>query len=189
MKRTVCLMLLLVLLTGCAGKQGELDRAMALRSRLLSQSVAFDAKITADYGDRTYGFAMACEADAQGNLKFTVTEPEAISGIQGSVSATGGKLTFDGEALAFGLLADGQLAPVSAPWLLLNTLRSGYLTSCTVEGGNLRLAIDDSYADDALHLDIWLDAGDQPVRGEALWRGRRILTVAVENFRFIQGAS
>lgn len=185
MKRAVCLMVLLVLLTGCAGKQGELDRAMALRSRLLSHGVAFDAQITADYGDRTYGFAMACEADTQGNLTFTVTEPEAISGIRGSISAAGGKLTFDGEALAFGLLADGQLAPVSAPWLLLNTLRSGYLTNCTVEGDKLRLAIDDSYADDALHLDIWLDADDQPMRGEALWKGRRILTVAIQNFRFL----
>ncbi len=185
MKRGVCLLVLLVLLTGCAGKQGELDRAMALRSKLLSQGVAFDAKITADYGDRTYGFAMACEADTQGNLTFTVTEPEAISGIQGRISAAGGKLTFDGEALAFGLLADGQLAPVSAPWLLLNTLRGGYLTSCAVEGGNLRLAIDDSYADNALHLDIWLDESDRPMRGEALWQGRRILTVAIQNFRFL----
>ena len=185
MKRILSLLVCLVLLAGCGSGKDGMDRAMALRSRLLGSGASFDAGITADYGDRTYTFGMACTLDSRGNLEFTVTQPELIAGITGALSADGGKLTFDGKALAFNLLADGQVSPISGPWILMHTLRSGYLTSCGWEEGRLRLAIDDSYEEDALHLDIWLDETDCPVRGEILWQGRRILSVAVENFQFL----
>ena len=162
-----------------------MQRAMTLRSVLLSKTVAFDTVITADYGDKTYTFGTSCQADTQGTLTFTVTAPETIAGITGTISKNGGKLTFDGQALAFPMLADGQVTPVSGPWILMNTLRSGYLTSCANEGEGLRLSIDDSYQDDALHLDIWLDADDNPVRGEILWQGRRIVSMEVKNFQFV----
>jgi len=185
MKRICVLLCVLLLLTGCSGKNQDMDRAMNLRSRLLAKAVSFDAQVTADYGDKTYTFAMNCKADTQGNLTFTVTEPELISGITGTVSATGGKLTFDDVALAFDLMADDQFSPVSGPWLLMKTLRSGYLTSCTQEGDAFRISIDDSYEDDALHLDVWLDGQDAPIRGEIMWQGRRLLTIGVKNFTFV----
>lgn len=185
MKRFLCIFCFLVLLTGCAGSDDSMDRAMALRAKLLAQSAAFDAVITADYGDKTYSFGASCSVDTQGALTFTVAEPQTIAGITGSISATGGKLTFNDQALAFELLADGQVTPVSGPWILMNTLRSGYLTSCGLEDSRIRLAIDDSYEDDALHLDIWLDENDLPARGEILWQGRRILSIEVKNFKFV----
>ena len=185
MKRIIPILLILVLLTGCAGARDTMDRAMALRSALLAKGAEFDATVTADYGDKTYSFGMHCRMEAQGKVTFSVTAPETIAGITGTVSASGGKLTFDGNALAFTLLADGQVSPVSGPWLLMKTLRSGYLTSCGMEDGCLRIAIDDSYEDDALHLDVWLDESDCPKRGEILWKGRRILTVEIENFVFL----
>lgn len=46
----------------------------------------------------------------------------------------------------------------------------------------LHLDIDDSYEEDALHLDIWLDQTDAPVRGEINYDGRRIVTMEVSNF-------
>ncbi len=185
MKRMLACLCLLLLLCGCSEENADVSRGMVLRTKLLAQGVQFDTEITADYGDKTYTFSAQCSADANGNLTFTVTKPDAISGICGTVSAAGGKLTFDGKALAFPLLADGQITPVSAPYVLLKTLRSGYLTSGTAEGELYRLAIDDSYADDALHLDIWLDDQNIPVRGEILWQGRRILSLTVKNFCFV----
>ena len=185
MKRIAMLLCVLLLLTGCSGKNQDMDRAMNLRSKLLSKAVSFDAEITADYGDKTYTFAMNCKADTQGNLTFTVVEPEVISGITGTVSANGGKLQFDDVALAFELMADEQFSPVSGPWILMKTLRSGYLTACTREGDAFRISIDDSYHDDALHLDIWLNGDDVPVRGEIMWQGRRLLTISVKNFTFL----
>lgn len=177
------LALLLVFLTGCADASKEMERGMKLRSDLLKASACrFDAEITADYGDKVYTFSMNCQGDPLGNMTFTVTAPETIADITGSISDTGGKLTFDDTALQFDLMADDQVTPVSAPWILLKTLRSGYITSAGMEDDLLRLTIDDSYEDDALHLDIWLNDENQPTKAEILYDGRSILSLAVTNF-------
>lgn len=186
MKRIAALAMILVMLTGCTGNNDALDRAMAFRAKLLAgNGCAFDAVIAADYGDTVSEFTVSCTGDEQGAVTFTVSQPQSISGISGKLSAEGGKLTFDDTALAFELLADGQVTPVSAPWLLIRTLRGGYVVSCGTEGEQLRLSIDDSYADDALHLDIWLGEGDLPVRAEILYKERRILSLDIKNFQIL----
>ncbi len=183
MKRLAVAAILLAMLSGCAETQEGLDRAMGLRAKLLgSGGCQFDAVITADYGDELCEFSVSCQGDSQGNVTFTVKEPETIAGITGAISAEGGKLTFDGKALAFPLLADEQVTPVSGPWIFLRTLQGGNVRSCGMDGDLLRVSIDDSYEDDALRLDIWLDSGDLPVRGEILYRERRIVTIQVKNF-------
>ena len=176
---------ILLLLTGCGSRDEELDRAMALRTRLLTSSVSFDAEITADYGDELHTFSVFCEGDSQGNLGFRVTAPETIADITGRIEAGEGKLTFRDTVLAFPLLAEDQLSPVSAPWIFYTTLRGGYLTSAGMEEELLRLTIDDSYEEDALTLDIWLDETDTPVRAEILYDGRRILTLIIKNFQMV----
>lgn len=182
MKRIFCILMVVLLLTGCSGGNAELERAMGIRAGLIAKTVEFDTAITADYGDVSYVFSMHCRVDPTGNMTFEVTAPETIAGISGSVSATGGKLTFDDTALAFELMADGQLTPVSAPWVLLKALRSGYLSSCCMEGELLRAAIDDSYEEDAMHLDVWFGSDDAPNQAEIYWLGRRLLSLKIENF-------
>ena len=186
MKKFGVLVILLLLLTGCSNASKEIERGMALRSKLLqASSCTFDAEITADYGDKVYTFAMSCQGDPKGNLTFTVTAPETIAGITGKISSEGGRLTFDDTALQFDLMADEQVTPVSGPWIFLKTLRSGYLTSACTEEEQLRLSIDDSYEEDALTVDIWLDEQDTPIRSETLYDGRRILTLKIENFTIV----
>lgn len=183
MKKVVALLLGILFLTGCTGKRGEIDRAMTLRADLLgSLGYSFDTNITADYGDKLYTFAMSCSADNDGNVEFTVTQPETIAGITGKISAEGGQLTFDDTALSFELMADGQVTPVSGPWVLVKTLLGGYLTGCVMEEELLHLEIDDSYEEDALHLDIWLDGENKPVQAQISYDGRRIVTMEVSNF-------
>lgn len=184
MKKVLCLVFIVFFLTGCSGKREELDRAMNLRARLLGcLECSFDVEMTADYGDKLHTFGMHCTGDNDANVTFSVTQPQSIAGITGEISATGGKLTFDETALAFELLADGQVSPVSGPWILLKTLLGGYLTDCVQEEDLLHLEIDDSYEDDALHLDIWLDDNDVPVRAEIDYDRRRIVTMTVTNFQ------
>jgi hypothetical protein len=185
LKRIIPVLLILVLLAGCAGSGNTMDRVAALRSGILAKGAEFDAAITADYGDKTYTFGMHCRLEKQGKLSFAVTAPDSISGITGQLSAEGGKLTFDDIALQYGLMADGLLSPVSAPWILLTTLRSGYITSGCTEEGMIRLSINDSYEQDALRLDIWLDAANRPACADILHNGRRILSVNVENFEIL----
>lgn len=184
MKKAASLLLTLLLLTGCSNARAQIDRAMELRARLLAaDGCSFTARITADYGDDLHTFGMECVGDSLGSLNFTVTEPESIAGITGIISQEGGRLTFEDTALEFPLLADDQLTPVCAPWIFLKTLRSGYLTSAGEEGELLRLTIDDTYEEDALHLDIWLDAENSPVQADILYDGRRILSLAITDFR------
>ena len=185
MKRAVVILCMLFLLAGC-NKDSALDKAMTIRERLLqSEGCSFDAVITADYGESLYTFTMQCQTDAQGTLKFTVTQPETIEGITGSVSAEGGRLTFDDQVLAFQTMADGQVTPVSAPWLFIKTLRSGYLTACGQDGEYIKIAIDDSYQENALHLDIWISEDECPVRTEILWKGCRVLSLEIKNFVYV----
>ena len=175
----------LLLLTGCVSPDKDLERGMELRSRLLeAQQCSFDVKITADYGDKLCVFSVACRGNGDGSLDFTLKEPESISGITGKLSEGDGKLTFGDVALQFDPLAEGLVSPVSASWIFFNTLRSGYLTAAGMEDALLRLTINDSYADDALQLDIWLDGENRPVRAEILHKNRRIISMDVTNFDF-----
>lgn len=185
MKRIFLILLILATLCGCSDVSEEMDRAMALRGKIQQKEVTFDVDITADYGDKVYSFSMECHADTLGNLKFKVTTPESISGVTGIVSKGSGKLTFDAQALAFDILADDLISPVSGPWVLMETLRGGYLNSCAREGELLRVSIDDSYEKNALHLEIWLDSQDVPRQCEIYWQGRRLLSMNVTNFTFL----
>lgn len=184
MKKAAVLVLFILCLAGCSSSNKEIERGMALRDRLLqAESCSFDAEITADYGDKIHTFSMSCQGDSKGGITFTVTAPETIGGITGTIDDEGGNLTFDAVALHFELLTDDQLSPISAPWIFLKTLRSGYLTSAGMEGELLRLSMGDSYDEDALHVDIWLDKGDVPQQAEMVYDGKRILSLAVKNFR------
>ena len=184
MKRlAVCLTLLF--LTGCS-ENGELREGIELRSRLLQASqCSFSVSIQADFGDTLSEFAMDCTGDKEGDIAFTVIAPESIAGISGTLSGSGGKLTFDGTALDFGYLAEGELSPVSGPWIFLNTLRSGNIISACREEGKIRLSVDDSYEADALRLDIWVEESGLPAKADILSNGRRILALTVKNFRIL----
>ena len=183
MKKAAVLAMVL-LLTGCDNARSHIDRGLQLRADLLAaDSCSFTAEITADYGDILHSFEMDCTGDSNGDLTFCVIQPDSIAGISGKITDEGGLLTFDDTALEFPLLADGQLSPVSSPWIFLKTLRSGYLTSAGADGELLRLTIDDSYEEDALHLDIWLNGENLPVRADILYDGRRILSLVIRDFR------
>lgn len=184
MKKILGLVILLLLLSGCSNTSREIEKGMELRSKLLqSTAVSFETELTADYGDKLHTFALACRGDSQGNLSFEVTEPETIAGITGSIRPKNGQLTFDNTALQFDLMADDKISPISAPWVFLQTLRGGCITSACTEESQTHLSIDDSYEDDALHLDIWLDEKDLPSRAEILHGGRKILSLTIKNFQ------
>lgn len=178
------LMTLVLFLCGC-NNSNAIDSALNLRHQLHSAACGFDTQITADYGEKIYNFEMHCEVDKNGALQFMVTRPESIAGISGTITDNGAQIDFDGTALGFSLLADGQLTPVSAPWVLISSLRGGYINAAGYENDILRLSIDDSYAEDALRLDVWIDEKQCPVRGEILWKNRRIVSVDVSNFTFM----
>lgn len=186
MKKWVLAVVFALCLTGCGGKNRELERGLALRAQLLqAASCQFSANITADYGDKVCSFAMDCQGDGEGNLHFSVTAPETITGITGTLCGEGGTLTFDDTALAFPLLAEGLVSPISSPWVVLKALRTGPITSAGLEGERLRLSLDDGYEDLSLHLDIWCDEKNTPLLVEIWQDDRTLLTISLENFTIL----
>jgi hypothetical protein len=143
--------------------------------------VSFEAQIRADYITNIESFSLDCAFDEKGEMAFRVTEPDEISGIRGTVAGTEGTVVFDGLVLGYPLLADGRLSPLAAPWVLVRALREGYILSAGQEGELLHLVIDESYADNALTVDIWLEDG-QVEEAEIAWEGRRCVTMTVEDF-------
>lgn len=186
MKKWALLAVMVFLLTGCGDDGGAVDRAMALRGRLMAgNGSSFQAQITADYGDKVCVFQVKCQSDRQGNVQFEILEPEPIGGISGKIDAQGGQLQFEDLALAFDLLADGQVSPVSAPWLMIKALQGGYVKSGGMDGELYRVTIDDSYDSDAMQVDVWLGDDDLPIRAEILYRSRRILSLVVSNYKIL----
>lgn len=186
MKRLLMVFVAVCFLFGCSHSKSSVEPGLLLREKILSSNgCKFTAVITADYGDLTQTFTMECTSDKDGNIEFVVIEPEAISSITGKISNEGGRLTFDDHALAFSMLADGQIAPVSSPWIMLKTLRSGYIRACERKKESTHLIIDDSYKEDALQLDVYLSADHVPQQADILWRGRRYLSVTVKDFQFL----
>lgn len=185
MKRIACLLPLCILLSGCGASDKPMEEALALRGKVLASGCNFQCEITADYIDTLEVFTLDCVANLDGTLDFTVVAPESIAGITGSTDEEEGALTFDDVILGFPLMADDRISPVSAPWLLIHTLKSGCITACVREGDGLHMTIDDSYADDALTLDIWTDSSLAPISAEISWQGRRVVSMQVEGFAYL----
>lgn len=184
MKRIAIWIVMIVLISGCRSNDGQADRVMNLRQRITTcSSCEFDVGILADFGEFTYQFKLKCSKDSSGALHFSVVEPESISGIRGTIDLQGGKIHFDNKALGFPVLADGELSPVSSPWVFLRGLQSGYLSSWGLDGDSLKVSIDDVLEGNPLRLDVWLDEENTPNYAEILWNKRRILSLNIENFR------
>lgn len=186
MKRIVCLICMLVFLTGCHKTANSMDMALQLRQEInASEGCMFRARITADYGDACYTFLLDGQAAQDGSVAFGVTAPESICGITGSLAEEGGKLTFDDAALAFPMLADGQLSPISAPWIVMKALRGGYISSAGQMDNQVRLILVDNYKEEDLSVHIWLDESNMPRLAEIYHNGYRILTMELEKFEIL----
>ena len=172
---------MLVFLLGCSGRNPAMEEALALRSRCLSGNVSFETELRADYITNIESFTLECTFDEKGEMTFCVSEPDDIEGIRGTVTGTEGTVVFDDVVLGYPLLAEGRLSPLAAPWVLVKALREGCIVTAGREGENLHLTIDDSYADNALTVDIWLEDG-QLREAEIAWEGRRCVTMTVEDF-------
>ena len=176
---------LFLFLCGCAHGREPVDEVIDFRETLQGQAAEFSTKITVDYGDSIYDFSVFCAFDRNGDMTFQVLEPDSIENITGTVSSSGGALTFDDKVLAFEMIADGQITPIGAPWLLIKALRGGYIHSCGKSESGTVAQIDDSYADNAMALQVYFTEEMVPYFGEIMWNGRRILSVEIENFTFV----
>ena len=84
------------------------------------------------------------------------------------------------ERMAF-ITTQGRLSPLSGPWVVLKAIRSGCIIAAGQEGELTRITIDDSYADNALTVDLWLADG-AVTQAEVAWEGLRCLVMTFDDF-------
>jgi hypothetical protein len=160
-----------------------MDDVATLRAQIENcKSYSFRASVTADYGEAVSEFVLLCTSERKDQLKISVLEPDTISGITCEISDTSGKVVFEDKLLAFELLADGLVSPVSAPWFFTKSLRSGYISSCGEKDGNAFVRIDDSYGQLSYSVEVWFDEDFKPASAEIVWEGKRILSMLISDF-------
>lgn len=186
MKRLIGILLSVVLLLGCSKENAGLKRALEFRNSLLqSTGGTFDAVITADYLDILHTFKMNCKWDSLGEIQFTVLQPDSISGITGIISNDTGKILFDDKALFFDTMADGMVSPVSAPWVALLAMRSGYIKGVGESDCGYRIELDDSYKQKALNVNLEMNTDFIPLSAEIYYDGRRVVSISFEHFAIL----
>lgn len=186
MKRFVLLFVCAFLLIGCRKNNEDIDRALAFRQDLLKQNgCRFNCDLSADYGDVLYQFSLSCEADSSGALHFTVTNPESISGINGTIAKNGANIKFDDTVLGFPILSEDLPTPLSGPYLFLNALRGGYIRACEIQDKRMQLTIADTYEDNSIVMNIGFDGQEKPISCEFIWQGRRILSMQISSFTYL----
>lgn len=186
MKRIIALLALCCLLCGCKNESNEMEQAILMRQKLLNaNSCSFDAGIKAEYSEKEYSFLLRCNCDKNGDISFIVIEPDSISNISGSISGNGGTFRFDDTVLAFETFANDTLSPIVAPWLMLHSLRGGYINHCASTNEGITLAINDTYRGSNLYMEVVLKKDGIPQGAEMYYEGKRILTVSVSNFEIL----
>lgn len=183
MRRIIVSVLVIILLSGCGKEDTQMEEIIKLRRAISECSeCTFKTVVTADYGDSIYSFGMDCTIDKTGAMNLTVTDPETISGIAVRIDKDTGKFVFNDKVLVFEMIADGQLSPVGAPFLLLKALRSGYISTCGTNEEKTVVLISDSFANTQYEVQLHLDSSFYPDFAEIIWNGRRILSLDINEF-------
>ena len=183
-KKALCCVIMMLLLTGCGGSNTPSQQALDLRTAILENGgCAFTADITVDFSDRVYQYTVECSYTAGGSCRITVVHPEEIAGITAIVSDDGAVVEFDGVALDFGTLANGNISAMEAAWLMGACWDSAYISSVGKDGDFLRVTYLDGYDDGQLTVDTWLDEKGVPFRGEIAHDGMRCLTLQISQFQ------
>ena len=184
MRRILALLILTALcLSGCGGTENLLAPAIEFRAALVQAGgCSFTARVTADDGEATEEFTLRCEAEETGAVRFEVAEPQTLAGITALVSADGGTITYDGMAMDFGLLANGNVIPAAAPALVLCCWRQEYLAAAGADETGYRATYEKDFDEKRLVVDTWFENGI-PFYAEVCYNNQRILKLELSDFK------
>ncbi len=183
MRRVFAVLTLCALLfAGCAKEEEVLDPAIEFRAAILQAGgCSFHAGIEADFGETVERFAVDCDYSTDGTAVLTLTEPETIAGITASVTEHGGKITYDGMSVDFGLLASGNVNPAAAPALTAICWSGEYISAAGWEEDVYRVTYEKDFDEKRLLIDTYLK-NDLPILAEVCYNNQRILKLELSDF-------
>lgn len=183
-RKVFAIFLVLLSLSGCAKEDKYEQKALNFRTEMMEQqSCDFTADINASFSNKEYEFTVQVQYAPEETI-VTVISPEAIAGISASVSNSGAELCYDGAELMLGQLADGQVSPMSVPWLLAQCWLGEYISAYGADGELSRITYLKGYADEELTVDTWFDDNDVPVYAEVTYGSDRYISVKIRDFQF-----
>ncbi len=174
-------LLLLLLLAGCGGKNhSDVQEGLTLRTGLLEAGgCSFSTETVADDGEAVFSANMDCVYDGE-NVTFTLTAPETISGIAGTVRGSDLEVSYDGVSLVLPLQEDAAPAAL-APALLCQAVAGGYIDSVGKDGERTIVTYTLEAGAAVYTVQLWLEDG-LPVHGEIAQGGRVVLTLELTDF-------
>lgn len=182
MRRFFAVLTLCALLFGCAGEKDVLEPSIAFRAALLQAGgCSFRAKIEADFGSQIERFAADCDFSTDGTALLTLTEPETLAGLTATVTERGGKITYDGMSVDFGLLANGNVNPAAAPALTALSWSGEYISAAGWEEELYRVTYEKDFAQKRLQIDTYFK-NDLPILAEVCYNNQRILKLEISDF-------
>ena len=168
-------LLLLLSLPAC-GRPGTDEVLEDIRAGL-SGSLAFDASIRADYGDRVFDFSVRCASSGDGGT-LTITAPEIIAGAVVRYSGGATTLAVGDVEIYTGEILPGGLSPVDAVPVMLDAWVNGLVTETvreTLDGADCVAAL--FRVDDDVDLRTWFDQETfLPLRAEFTFEGSAVIT-------------
>lgn len=160
MKKSLCFLLAVLLLSfgGCRSEDQILSDALKFRTDLIREGACrFQGEITANFGETEDHFTVDCKVTSDGAAELTVVEPECIRGICATVTEGGGRLSFEGLAMEFGLLAQERFSPVALPALVVESWSKAYISAAGYEGECYRVTYENGYDSDTIKIDTWYE--------------------------------
>lgn len=173
-----------LLLCGCTATDLAMNEAIEFRAALVhSGQCSYTAKICADFGETVEEFTLSCRSLADGTTELTILEPQTLAGLTATVTNAGGTVTYDGMAVAFGLLADGALAPAAAPALTVASWSSEYIAYAETLDGSIRVTYEKGYDAAAMQVDTWFE-NSLPIYAEVCYNGERVVQMTFADFQW-----
>lgn len=183
-RRMALVLAICLLLCGCTATDLAMNEAIEFRSALVqSGQCSYTAKICADFGETVEEFTLSCSSLADGTTELTILEPQTLAGLTATVTNAGGTVTYDGMAVAFGLLADGALAPAAAPALTVACWSSEYIAYAETLDSGIRVTYEKGYDAAAIQVDTWFE-NSLPIYAEVCYNGERVVQMTFSDFQW-----
>ena len=193
MRRGVLCVLMtgLLLLSACGAEGGvspEEELALTIRGEYLSDaSWTAGAAVTADYGQRVYGYTVDLTVKG-GSGVMTVKEPENLAGTVLTWSDGETQLAFDGAELDTGALSDSGLSPADAMPTILTACQGGEIVDCCMEeqaGAQVLHGTLDLDGDQGGQIQCWFQPDSYGLlRAELSQDGVTVVTMKFSDFSF-----
>ena len=183
---TLCL--LLAACGGGSGGGGDEELALDIRTEYLGMAAcAATAEITADYGQRVYGYTVDLTVKG-GSGVMTVKEPENLAGTVLTWSDGETQLAFDGAELDTGALSDNGLSPADAMPTILTACQGGEIVDCCMEeqaGAQVLHGTLDLDGDQGGQIQCWFQPDSYGLlRAELSQDGVTVVTMKFSDFSF-----